>query len=175
MWIFPIIIYYYQTQLISRIKINFRLIIDYNRSSIQHYLWFSKHLSQQLMANPLKTALLWTVWSGTALFVQMVFEFFIYYFTVHYISQSISRLYVHAEVSKLVFLVAKLKPLVAKQNIEHIWRTEPSSISLFLEPQINLLYPYPILRTTFIKSGIYYSVSSSSQKRHGKVSRKMAL
>ena len=28
---------YYQTQSISRIEINFRLIIDYNRSSIQHY------------------------------------------------------------------------------------------------------------------------------------------
>ena len=36
-WIFSIIIDYYQTQSISRIERNFRLIIDYNWSSIQHY------------------------------------------------------------------------------------------------------------------------------------------
>ena len=60
-----------------------------------------------------------------------------------------------AGVSKLVFLVTKLKPVVAKQN-KSLLHAEQSLIPLFPEPHTDLLYPYPIFGSTFIKGGIDY-------------------
>ena len=58
-WIFSIIIDYYQTQSISRIERNFPLIIDYNRSSIQHYWPSSRNQSWPLYYRLAASAILY--------------------------------------------------------------------------------------------------------------------